>query len=112
MRGNFEAQLHRFNLHHELQSEMVVKEVPIHATYEQISWCKSDTLVMWIRERSAVMVTNFSFLIQTCFYLLIVSSLALFIEILMKKWRNRRVICRRNEEKRMNPKLQRRYYSL
>jgi len=107
MRYIFQASLHHFIINHELQSD-----IPVGITSQHISWCKSDTLVMGAPKQNAFMVTNFSLLIQICSYLLIISSLALFIEILIDKWRDRRVIGRRNEEKIMNPKLQQRYYSI
>ena len=88
----FEAHLHHYIIAHELGAETALKQLPVKGTFEQISFCKSSTLVMGVPEHKAVMIGNLAFLLETCFYLLMASTIALFIEILMKKWRNNRVI--------------------
>src|SRR5206468_22201 len=42
----FEAHLHHYIIAHELGAEAALKQLPVKATFEQISFCKSSTLVM------------------------------------------------------------------
>ena len=92
MRYIFEAHLHHYMSTHELGADTALKQLPVNITFEEISSCKSSTLIMGVPETKAVMVSNLAFLLETCSYLLIASTIALFIEIPMKTWRNNRVI--------------------
>jgi len=70
--------------HHELEEELTMKQIPVHVTSDQISFCKASSLVIGVPEHKDVMVSNLVFLIHTCSYLFIGSTFVLFIEILIK----------------------------
>jgi len=89
MRYLFESDLADYLLHHMLEEDLVINELPLMSTFEQISSCKSNTLVMSVPEHKAVMLSNLVFLIHTCSYLFIGSTIILFIEILIKKYVNK-----------------------
>ena len=89
MRYLFESDVKHYMIHHMLEGDLVINELPFKSTFEHISFCKSNTLVMSVPEHKDVMVSNLVFLIHTCSYLFIGSTIILFIEILIKKYVNK-----------------------
>jgi len=94
IRHFFEAGISHYMAAYVFEDVLNINQLPVEykPNFEQISLCKSNTLQMGVPETKAVMVKNLSFLLETCCYLLITSTIALFIEILIKKRKTNRVI--------------------